>query len=176
MIAVILGALAFLLAPRIKVANEAKKSAELILTNLPDRYCPTSAEVVVTKVSLPSKPTFDSTRRVTNCRTIGLEDGWLSSEYVIYVHLRSAAAFKTILSPTRTVSVPVQLGDLNGDNLINGADETMVSLQLGQHDSLTTADIDFDGSVTVLDLALIRLNSATGINRPDNQPWKIAVS
>jgi len=153
------------------------KPGVLALTNLPDRYCPSTAKVVVTKPDMnDSKIILDSEVAISECRQIELKkistlEG-ISLYY--YVKLPKALAFRLrVDSNDGRYQYAPSLGDVNNDNIIDAVDEQLVTAALltTDPDQIAALDLDQDNKITVLDLSLTRIDSRIGEIRPDKQNW-----
>lgn len=151
----------------------------VFLTNLSSSYCPKNAWLVVVPVD-QNKAVFDSRISVTECSLIPFPQGAFSQgANRVLVKLPKALAFEVIVNDVPTVSIEhgVQVGDLTGDNVIDDKDASVLEAALivpnPSQVSVARADLDHDGKLTVLDLALISLNKGTGQQRPDGAPWGI---
>lgn len=137
----------------------------IILTNLPTGYCPVQAEIYHT-----SRLSGSIRQPVLTCNTIPLRTLGLAGTETIIVKLPRALAFAVYYSQdVQRYSVGVRVGDVTGDNTIDQHDEQLV---LGNIFSDTTiGDADLNNRVDADDLALVRINQAVGVNRPDVEPW-----
>src|SRR3989344_3609866 len=147
----------------------------ILLGRVPDHYCPQQAQVVVT----PANSTvieLDKSIDVIDCRSIDLttllKD--LKSPNNLFIKLPEALASKLLLgSATSSYSFVPILGDVNGDNIIDGVDQSLVEKALLSKDgNLNGVDVDQDKAVTVLDLSLTRINAQVGVDRPDKKRWE----
>lgn len=146
------------------------------LTGLPDQYCPSQAQVIVTDSKNATTILLDASVAVEQCRYIALKGlvGSVSESRLVIIKLSRALAFRMqIDSPKGVYHYAPSLGDVNGDNVIDSLDENQVATALFSTDLAKIAenDLDRDEKVTVLDLSLIRINHRTGIFRPDRKSW-----
>jgi|GEM_PF-2408089 len=153
---------------------------QLVLANLPGAYCPQTLWLVVAELESASGKIgailFDGDRPVESCRFVSLEG--IAIEPPVTIRLKTAFALgteKIITSTESELSVPLEFGDLNGDNAIDHQDEAVVRLALGGKSQLPENDLDRDGRVTILDLGLVRLNQKNGQPRPDRESWSESV-
>lgn len=139
----------------------------LTLENMPPRYCPKKAEVLLAR---SGRLLADDYLAIQSCSQLNLAKilNHQSGELKLYVHLPDALAFS--LNPAnQPLSYSPVLGDVNRDNLINGQDEQLVSAALFSQSS--QFDVDGDGRVTISDLALVKMGTGVGVSRPDNVNW-----
>jgi len=150
-------------------------SPAIKVTNRPVRYCPTTAQLIVARVVQSSKVqvVFDETIPVRNCDTIPLAQPDLQrpGDFRVYVKLPKARAFQLAMTAPLVTQVthPLQLGDVNNDNVIDQTDISLV--EVGLKTKAADVDLDNDGASTVLDLSLTRLNQGIGVARPDDRAW-----
>ncbi len=157
-------------------ATGQRESATLSLSNRPSRFCPETAKVVAVKTATPTTVHFEGQTTVRQCEIISLPIDQLSEpiEYQIFVQIDRALAFRAVVTgPVRTLSMPIQLGDVTGDNTINEDDIRELERGLGQAELAAQLDIDGDKEVTILDYALVRLNQGAGVSRPDGKLWSV---
>lgn len=151
--------------------------SQVLIGNVPDRYCPQTAQVIVTPVTVGTIE-FDRSVTVANCRTIDLAAILTDSKTAknLYVKLPEALASKIQVDlPTGSYSFTPILGDVNGDNIIDGVDQGLVEKALLTDQSVATesVDIDQDKAVTVLDLGFTKINAQVGVKRPDKKSWEL---
>lgn len=160
-------------------APAAAQPGTLELTNLPDTYCPTEAEIVVEGLSTKETlPTSDQKSPITNCRTISLESlGTINPQPTfLLIKLPKALAFRLQIDSLKgSYQYSPSLGDVNNDNVIDLLDRQQVESAIFSSESTAVKrnDIDQDNKVTVLDLALTRVNSRAGATRPDGRDWGV---
>lgn len=147
----------------------------ITLTNRPAKFCPPSAEVVITQ-GKEEKIVFDSEVTVKNCEQIPLEEALLqnATDYYFYVRLNEVRAFRLVVNGpvSSPLSHPILLGDLNNDNTIDAQDRLMVEEALKAGSYTKVADVDKDGKMGVVDHSLVTLNQGAGVGRPDGVAWK----
>lgn len=136
-------------------------SSELSLLDLPSRYCPTEAKAVTNLDSLT-----EQTARVlpiTNCRTVSLAPfaAVLEAGNQLYLKIPSALPF-TVSQETIALGYAPELGDVDGNGVIDQVDEAALIEQLTATTTLPTLDLTGDGRVDVEDLALVRLHQGVG--------------
>ncbi|MDP3992622.1 MAG: hypothetical protein Q8Q05_00140 [bacterium] len=147
------------------------------LTHLPDQYCPLSAAVVTTDLNTKTpKILLDTTVAIDECRYITLAklSGLGSGSQFIFVKISGQLAFRVQIDSIKgRYQYAPSLGDVNNDNIIDSADETLVGSALFTSDEaqISTNDLDQDKKVSVLDLSLTRTNHRAGVERPDGQSW-----
>lgn len=151
----------------------ATDSGNLVLTNLPSQYCPTRARLLLSQAAA-SGAIIDREVNVDNCRYVSLSK-YLSGRqdnYIIHLKLARALAFTFELkAPLEgVVEYPVQLGDVNNDNVIDAMDDKAVS-QLLFSETSPELDLNGDKIVTIDDLSIVRLNQGVGAARPDGAAW-----
>lgn len=138
------------------------------LSNRPDSYCPTAAEAKVEPANLSQN------LNVTDCRTIDLRSlaTSLASGSKIYLKLPFALTVELNVGASLQSSyqISLELGDVNNDNVIDQTDEQLIreSLFIAAADSRQSErDVDGDKTVTMLDLALAKLNHGVGAVQPN---------
>jgi hypothetical protein len=145
---------------------------QIIFDNLPPLYCPENAEVIIT-TSDSAVAVLDQSVPITSCQIMELESilPTAPAEYQISLKVPKAIAvsFQVSLPLQSSVKVPIQLGDVNNDNIIDGSDEKTLTDSLFLDNS---NDLDADGKVSIDDILLVRLNQAIGVNRPDGRSWQ----
>ncbi|HUD20877.1 MAG TPA: dockerin type I domain-containing protein [Candidatus Saccharimonadales bacterium] len=163
-----------------QLLNLQKKSqvtGSLVLDDLPTSYCPKEAQVVL-RIAGENQNLTDQTVSLADCHTIALSPllAGHNGSLKIWVRLPQALAFSRDFNwpLTQDLTYAPRLGDSNGDNVVDGADEQAVSAQIfaANDTNVGSADIDGDGRVTVLDLSLVKLNQGVGAARPDGKAWQ----
>lgn len=157
-------------------AEDALTGAGIVLTNRPTTYCPKTAKVVAIKTSQPNAIHFEGNALVAGCDAVRLPTESLNEavEYQVFVLVERARAFRVVLSGpvTSYQSFPIQLGDINGDNTVNEADQASVRSALTKPEHyLAALDVDGDQKITVLDYSLVVVNQGVGVDRPDGKLW-----
>lgn len=147
----------------------------ILLANVPAKVCPQTAEVVVTRAD-QSLPILDGELPIQTCNIIALDQTLLGevAEYKFFVAVPAAKPF-TIISrgPIEGyLDVLLQLGDVDGNSVIDRADQILIEQALAGENRSNQADIDGDGTVTVLDYAHVTLNQGAGASRPDGKKWR----
>jgi hypothetical protein len=154
------------------VASPPTATPVLTLSEIPSDLCPEKIRLLITAINDP-KPLTDRLAPVKNCRTVLIKNYLpaLSGEYSVFIKLPKSLASSVVLNAplTRSVVMPVRLGDLNEDNVIDSTDERLVTEALYSVDDL--ADINGDGKVSIDDVVIVRLNKGVGADRPDGKPW-----
>lgn len=154
-------------------------ATKVLLGGLPESSCPKIADIVLTDMVTPTQIIVERTVALQGCREVVLPipSAYRTRTLLAYLHIPSALAFqvtvsKDITSPTYSV----ELGDVDGDNLVDKKDEDLVKSQLFSQEiaksAVKLADLDGDGRITVADLSLTRINTGVGVKRPDDKPWE----
>jgi hypothetical protein len=148
----------------------------ILLGNMPPKNCPTAAEIVVTKDG-EAGPLQEGMVEVKSCSLIELDTSMFgrSGTYNFYVALPTARPLVvTVAGPVQGyVDATLQFGDVDGNFVIDRNDQRQVESALAGQSIVEGADVDNDGTVTVLDYALVTLNQGAGVSRPDGRPWSI---
>ncbi|MCR4277924.1 MAG: dockerin type I domain-containing protein [Candidatus Berkelbacteria bacterium] len=177
-IALVVVALMFAAYIMLRPSTSQQRQGVIELTNLPDQYCPLQAQVAIfepnTKTS--EKALFDKQLVVDECRYVVLKEilELASEPRQLFVKLPNALAFRLQIDSVKgRYQYAPSLGDVNGDNVIDSIDETLVANALFGIDpiQITANDIDRDKKVSVLDLSLTRVNYRAGAVRPDGKNW-----
>jgi|GEM_PF-6398969 len=132
------------------------RQTAVTLTDLPVHYCPKQVQVVVDQAN---QPRVGKIIALKNCRTIELSSVLGTSTVgQISFKLPLALPFQINVADfgTQPVTYAPELGDLNDDAVIDARDESLVSDNLFSSDN--QFDLDNDGQVSVLDVALVRLH------------------
>lgn len=152
------------------------EGATLALTNRPATFCPNTARVVAAKTSSIPAVHFEGEAVIADCYSVKLPTEQLTEavEYQLFVYIPGARAFRVVVpGPINTaINAPIQLGDVNSDNVINEIDARGVESALGQSTIQSEFDVDGDGKVTVLDYSLVQVNQGAGVERPDGKLWE----
>ncbi len=160
-----------------KPNSASRRQGVIELTNLPDQYCPLLATFVATDLDVDSpKVLLDTAVPIDGCRFIALSKltGLEDKAQRLFIKLPDALAFRvTIDSLSGRYQYAPALGDVNDDNIIDSTDEAQISAALFSTDpsQVSTFDLDRDKSISVLDLAITRLNRRSGLTRPDGESW-----
>lgn len=158
--------------PPLQPGTPAKK---IQLSNLPVGYCPSRVWLLVTDHA--GEVFFDNELTVGNCRDVDLTDITLPSEGIVYLKAPLALGLKrNFSSESLPLITALALGDVTADNVIDRADEVLISGAASGSEPVPAADIDQDGQVTVIDLAYARVNQRAGEPRPDGKPWSETVN
>lgn len=176
--ALVVVALMFAAYIMLRPASSQQRQGIIELTNLPDQYCPLQAQVATFELNAKTseKALLDKQLVVDECRYVVLKEIFeLTSEpRQLFVKLPNALAFRLQIDSVKgRYEYAPSLGDVNGDNVIDSIDETLVSNALFSIDptQITANDIDQDKKVSVLDLSLTRVNHRAGAVRPDGKNW-----
>ncbi len=158
------------------VGQESVVGAGVRLTNRPPKFCPKTAKVVVATAAQPAVALFEGQAAVGGCELLTLPKENLNQaiEYQIFISIAGARAFRLIgAGPLTTfLDYPIQVGDVNDDNIINETDRQAVAIGLkDSQQAVDRLDVDNDGQLTVLDYSLVSLNQGAGVNRPDDKLW-----
>lgn len=142
----------------------------LELTNLPGQFCPKEAWIVATDND--NRVVLDALQQVDACRFIAADSLIGLTAQTVIVKVARALAGKVVLRADEANRLAITVGDVTGDNSIDGRDEKIVRSRLAlPPDSNSATDINADGRVDVIDLALVRIGKKVGEIRPDGQPW-----
>lgn len=144
----------------------------LTLSEIPNDICPEKIWLLVAAVN-DQKPLVDRSVPVRECRTVLLKNYLPASsgEYAVFMKLPTSLASSVVVSTplTRSITVPIRLGDITKDNAIDAADEKLVTDALYSIGGV--ADITGDGKVSVDDVVTVRINKGVGADRPDGKSW-----
>ncbi|QQG49637.1 MAG: hypothetical protein HZB70_02440 [Candidatus Berkelbacteria bacterium] len=155
--------------------NNLETAYGIMLANRPTKFCPPSAEVVITRGD-EEKIIFDAEVIVKNCELIPLDRSQLNeaTSYYIYARLNEVRAFRIVATGpiTSGMEYPIMLGDLNNDNAIDPQDKLVVEEAMKVGGYSKSADVDKDGNVGIIDYSLVTLNQGAGASRPDGVAWK----
>lgn len=152
---------------RINLDPEIAAKEGIVLQNLPIGYCPKQVEIY-----RESKVGRSSILAVANCDTISLSGMNLTDREKIVVKLPKALAFEVNYNVgANRYLIGLRVGDVTEDNIIDEKDEEFVLENMFSSNS--KADVDLDGTITVHDLSLTRINKAVGALRLDNKNWQI---
>jgi len=156
------------------------KAAGLVLGDLPMAYCPDQMWVIVVRADNQAI-LFDQATKIINCHQIVLPSTLPSTTLALYGKVPRSLAFTTILNwpMSEDIIIRPEVGDINGDNVIDALDQADVASNLfqaaGTGKSLLT-DVDTDGTVTAIDWSLTQINKGVGEARPDRRAWSASVN
>lgn len=158
-IVVVIAALSWLLQATLFGVDSTSKSNNTLVTftDLPANYCPKTVNVKVTDQ-------FNEDMTVINCRQVDLSNlaTYFSGTTKIIITLPFALPLSLVagdLQSSNKVTLTPQLGDIDGNGIIDEKDEKLVVDNLFTKNPV--ADIDGDGTVTSADLALVRIHQGT---------------
>lgn len=162
----------------LRPSSSQQRQGVIELTNLPDQYCPLQVQVATFELNAKTseKALSDKQVVVDECRYVVLKEilELTNEPRQLFVKLPNALAFQVQIDSVKgRYQYAPSLGDVNGDNVIDSIDETLVANALFGIDptQVTANDIDQDKKVSVIDLSLTRINHRAGAVRPDGKNW-----
>lgn len=143
--------------------------AELQLSDLPTRYCPTQIRVVSSLADRAEQT--GQLLPVTSCRAVKLASlsKAAADAPLFYFKLPSALPFSlTAAELSSGVTFAPALGDVTGDGVIDRVDESRLAARLFSQPADPTFDLTADGVIDAEDLALVRLHQGVGATTGEN--------